>query len=238
MAMSLKSFLFRLCCIAIVCLLWQCSIQLSYPAAGSSLFRHTVTVMPCGTQPPPPVPPHTACPLPPPPPPLPVPLQPPSAARPWGGTGAARTSTSSSSPAASTTSAPICKTDLTKSGGRPLQLECNCCLCEECCRALAAEDCIVCPGCRQSTQLRGKVPPLGLRAGGGDGGMGGGRQAVGRGCQSGWGRLRSVTNAVEAGTWRQGGQWLSVGWAPWRGGGRGVPPPLPTRPWGRPTSRA
>ena len=31
------------------------------------------------------------------------------------------------------------------------------------------------------------------------------RQAVGGGCRSGWGRLLSVTNAVEAGTWRQGG---------------------------------
>ena len=30
------------------------------------------------------------------------------------------------------------------------------------------------------------------------------RQAVGGGCQSGWGRLLSVTNAIEAGTWRQG----------------------------------
>ena len=29
-------------------------------------------------------------------------------------------------------------------------------------------------------------------------------QAVGGGCQSGWGRLLSVTNASEAGTWRQG----------------------------------
>ena len=48
------------------------------------------------------------------------------------------------------------------------------------------------------------------------------RQAVGGGCQSGWGRLLSVMNAVEAGTWRWGGggggQWLGVGWAPWRGG--------------------
>ena len=26
-------------------------------------------------------------------------------------------------------------------------------------------------------------------------------QAVGRGCQSGWGWLLSVTNAIEAGTW-------------------------------------
>ena len=30
------------------------------------------------------------------------------------------------------------------------------------------------------------------------------RQAVGGGCQSGWGRLLSVTDAIEAGTWRQG----------------------------------
>ena len=35
------------------------------------------------------------------------------------------------------------------------------------------------------------------------------RQAVGGGCQSGWGRLLSVTNAIDAGTWRQGGS----GWA-------------------------
>ena len=35
------------------------------------------------------------------------------------------------------------------------------------------------------------------------------RQAVGGGCQSGVGRLLSVTNAVEAGTWRQG----DSGWA-------------------------
>ena len=33
--------------------------------------------------------------------------------------------------------------------------------------------------------------------------------AVGGGCQSGWGRLLSVTNAIEAGTWRQG----DIGWA-------------------------
>ena len=38
------------------------------------------------------------------------------------------------------------------------------------------------------------------------------RQAVGGGCQSGWGRLLSVTNAIEAGTWRQG----DSGWA-WAG---------------------
>ena len=30
------------------------------------------------------------------------------------------------------------------------------------------------------------------------------RKAVGGGCRSGWGRLLSVTNAIEAGTWRQG----------------------------------
>ena len=30
------------------------------------------------------------------------------------------------------------------------------------------------------------------------------RQAVGGGCQSGWGRLLSVTNTIETGTWRQG----------------------------------
>ena len=57
------------------------------------------------------------------------------------------------------------------------------------------------------------------------------RQAVGGGCQSGWGRLLSVTNAVEAGTWRQG----DSGWA-WagrpEGGGGGAPPPLPMHPWG------
>ena len=35
------------------------------------------------------------------------------------------------------------------------------------------------------------------------------RQAVGGGCQSGWGRLLSVTNAIEAGTWLQG----DSGWA-------------------------
>ena len=51
------------------------------------------------------------------------------------------------------------------------------------------------------------------------------RQAVGGGCQSGWGRLLSVTNAVEAGTGRQGESgWASAGRP---GGGGGVPlPPL------------
>ena len=42
-------------------------------------------------------------------------------------------------------------------------------------------------------------------------------QAVGGGCQSGWGRLLSVTNAIKAGAYRQGG---------------GVPPPLPMHPRG------
>ena len=44
------------------------------------------------------------------------------------------------------------------------------------------------------------------------------RQAVGGGFRSGWGRLLSVTNAIEPGTW----QWPGIGWAPWKG--RGVPP--------------
>ena len=47
------------------------------------------------------------------------------------------------------------------------------------------------------------------------------RQAVGGGCQSGWGQLLSVTNAIEAGTCRQG----TVAGRPGVCGG--VPPPLP-----------
>ena len=35
------------------------------------------------------------------------------------------------------------------------------------------------------------------------------RQAVGGGCESGWGRLLSVANAIEVGTCRQG----DSGWA-------------------------
>ena len=35
------------------------------------------------------------------------------------------------------------------------------------------------------------------------------RQAVAGGCRSGWGRLLSVINAIEAGTWREG----DSGWA-------------------------
>ena len=46
------------------------------------------------------------------------------------------------------------------------------------------------------------------------------RQAVGGGCRSGWGgycrlQMRHLP---------PGGQWLGIGWAPWRGGG--VPPPF------------
>ena len=51
------------------------------------------------------------------------------------------------------------------------------------------------------------------------------RQAVRGVCHSGWGRLLSVTNAVEAGTWRQGGSGWAIGWAPWRGGRPPPPPP-------------
>ena len=55
------------------------------------------------------------------------------------------------------------------------------------------------------------------------------RQAVGGGCQSGWGRLLSVTNAIEPGTCRQGGSgWAQAG-RPGKGGG--VPPPLPMHPY-------
>ena len=50
------------------------------------------------------------------------------------------------------------------------------------------------------------------------------RQAVGGGCRSGWGRLLSVTNAVEAGTCRQRDSGWAIGWTIWRGGM--VPPPL------------
>ena len=54
------------------------------------------------------------------------------------------------------------------------------------------------------------------------------RQAVGGGCQSGWGRLLSVTNAIEAGTWRQG----DSGWAEALEGGGGYPPLFPCSPRG------
>ena len=44
---------------------------------------------------------------------------------------------------------------------------------------------------------------------------------VGEGGKSGWGRLLSVTNAIEVGTWRQGDSGWGTGWAPWREGGQG-----------------
>ena len=48
-------------------------------------------------------------------------------------------------------------------------------------------------------------------------------QAVGGGCQRGWGQLLSVTNAIEAGTWRWGDSgWAKVGRP---GGGGGSLPP-------------
>ena len=49
------------------------------------------------------------------------------------------------------------------------------------------------------------------------------RPQRGGGCRSGWGRLLSVTNAIEAGTWPQGHSgWESAG----RRGGGVMPPPL------------
>ena len=52
------------------------------------------------------------------------------------------------------------------------------------------------------------------------------RQAIGGGCQSGWGRLLPVTNAVWAGIGRMG----DSGWAGRPGGGGDAPPPLPMHP--------
>ena len=50
------------------------------------------------------------------------------------------------------------------------------------------------------------------------------RQAVGGGCQSGWGRLLSVTNSIEAGTCRQGASgWAYIGILEGMGG---VTPPF------------
>ena len=43
-------------------------------------------------------------------------------------------------------------------------------------------------------------------------------------CQSGWGRLLSVTNAVEAGTWRQGDSGWAYAGRPGKGGGTPPPP--------------
>ena len=56
------------------------------------------------------------------------------------------------------------------------------------------------------------------------------RPAVGGGCQSGWGRLLSVTNAIEAGAWRQGDSgWAEAGHP---GGGGVTPPPFQCTPFG------
>ena len=50
-------------------------------------------------------------------------------------------------------------------------------------------------------------------------------QVVGGGCQSGWGRVLSVTNAIDAGTWRQADSgWTSAGRPGGRGGGGYLPP--------------
>ena len=50
-------------------------------------------------------------------------------------------------------------------------------------------------------------------------------QAVGGGCQSGWGRLSSFRNAIQAGIWRQGDSgWVKAG----RPGGAGFTPPPPS----------
>ena len=62
------------------------------------------------------------------------------------------------------------------------------------------------------------------------------RLAVGGGCQSGWGRLLSVTNAIEAGACRQGdSDWA---WAGRPGGGGGGTPPFQERRGGGGVSRA
>ena len=62
------------------------------------------------------------------------------------------------------------------------------------------------------------------------------RQAVGGGCQSGWGRLPSVTNAIEAGTWRQGDSGWA--WAGRPGAGGGSPPPFLGGGWELPDAQA
>ena len=60
------------------------------------------------------------------------------------------------------------------------------------------------------------------------------RQAVGGGCRSGWGRLLSVTNGIEAGLCRQGDRgWVLAGR---RGGGMPPPPPFSCIPVQEPAS--
>ena len=76
-----------------------------------------------------------------------------------------------------------------------------------------------------------------------DGGQGcirreGTSEVVSRGGQTGdWRRLPKRLGAVTVGykcrgSWRlpSGGQWLGIGWAPWRGGWGGYLPPLPMHP--------
>ena len=62
-----------------------------------------------------------------------------------------------------------------------------------------------------ATNVQGLYPPQGCsrREGTSEAAPAAVRAAVGGNCQSGWGRLLSVTNAIEAGTWRQG----DGGWA-------------------------
>ena len=68
------------------------------------------------------------------------------------------------------------------------------------------------------TQVRPRPPGCIRREGASEAAPGAVRQAVGGGCQSGWGRLLSVTNAIEAGSCRQGNSgWAQTG-RPGRGG--------------------
>ena len=56
------------------------------------------------------------------------------------------------------------------------------------------------------------------------------RRGVGDGCQSGWGRLLSVTNRVGAGSCGRGESGWAIGQGLGGRGGGGVPPPLPMHP--------
>ena len=57
------------------------------------------------------------------------------------------------------------------------------------------------------------------------------RQAVGGGCQSGWGAV--AVGYKYHGSWNlpSGRQWLGIGCVPWRREGGGVTPPLSMHPW-------
>ena len=74
-------------------------------------------------------------------------------------------------------------------------------------------------------------PPQGCigRDGASQGALEAVRQAVEGGCQSGWVRSLSVTNAIEHGTCRQGQSGWATGWALWRG--RGPSPPFLMHPF-------